>query len=301
MAPAVKVPLAHAPAWLTEGVRVACCQLAPEVTHPDRNLTVARGAVARAVDAGAQVIVLPELVNSGYVFAAAAEVQGAALSAEELAGAGLAQEAARGDAVVIAGFCELAPDGRILNSSVLFDGDGVLAVYRKLHLWDREAEWFAAGEDVAPVVETRHGRVGLAICYDVEFPEVIRGLALEGAELIALPANWPRDPSPPDGRPILHSLAAVTAYYSKVFVAVCDRCGTERGLEFEGGSVIAAPDGSLLAGPVPDRGEGMLLADCDRARARDKRTGSRNDAFADRRPDRYAPSLLYSEAKLGTL
>jgi 5-aminopentanamidase len=281
-------------------MRVACCQLAPEVGHPEHNLARARAAIAGAVQSGARIVLLPELVNSGYVFESAAEVHDAAVSAEALVASGLGEEAARGDAVVIAGFCELAPDGRVFNSSVLFDGDGVLAVYRKLHLWDRESEWFVPGEEAAPVVDTRHGRIGLAICYDVEFPEVARGLALEGAELIALPTNWPRDPGlAPDGRPILHSLAAVTAYCNRVFVAVCDRCGTERGLEFEGGSVIVEPPGGMLAGPVADRGEQMLLADCDLSRAQDKRTGSRNDAFADRRPDRYGASLLYSEAKLG--
>jgi len=198
----------------------------------------------------------------------------------------------RADAVVIGGFCELGADGRLYNSSALVDRDGVQAVYRKLHLWGEESRWFTPGEQTAPVVTTRHGRIGLAICYDIEFPELTRGLALEGAELIALPANWPYDTAPPDGRPILHSLAAITAYFSRVFVAVCDRCGTERGVEFEGASVIAGPDGSLCAGPIKSRGSAILYADCDLTDARDKRTSGRNDAFADRRVDRYARALV---------
>jgi predicted amidohydrolase len=141
-------------------------------------------------------------------------------------------------------------------------------------------------------VPTRYGSIGLAVCYDLEFPELTRGLALQGAELIALPTNWPHDVAPPDGRPVLHSLAAMTAYWNKVFVAVCDRCGTERGLEFEGGSVIAGPDGALRAGPVEDRGTRMLMADCELNQAVDKRTSERNDAFADRRPAHYIPALL---------
>ncbi len=90
---------------------------------------------------------------------------------------------------------------------------------------------------------------------------------------------------------MLHSLAAMTAYLNRVFVALCDRCGTERGLEFEGGSVIAGPDGGVRAGPVRDRGTATLFADCDLTEARDKRTSDRNDAFADRRPSHYAPTL----------
>jgi 5-aminopentanamidase len=181
------------------------------------------------VAGGAQVVVLPELVNSGYVFNSIEEAQAAAIPADAELLAGWVHEAARGDAVVIGGFCERAPDGRLFNSSALVDGEGVRAVYRKLHLWGQEPRWFAAGDQPAPVVQTRHGRVGLAICYDIEFPELTRSLALAGAELIALPANWPRDPLPPDGRPILHSLAAITAYLNKVFVAACDRCGTSEG------------------------------------------------------------------------
>ena len=273
------------------GVRVACCQLAPDVDRPDRNAELALEAIVGAVAAGAQIVVLPELVNSGYVFSSLAEARAAAVPPDGELLAGWAREAARGDAVVVGGFCERAPDGRLHNSSALVDGDGVRAVYRKLHLWGEEPRWFVPGDAPAPVVDTRHGRIGLGVCYDIEFPELTRGLGLAGADLIALPANWPHDPLPPDGRPILHSLAATTAYLSKVYMAVCDRCGTERGVEFEGGSVIAGPDGGLLAGPVPDRGTGTLIAECDLAGAREKRSGEHNDAFADRRPAYYAHAL----------
>ena len=106
-----------------------------------------------------------------------------------------------------------------------------------------------------------------------------------------LPTNWPREPRPPASGPVLHSLAAITAYTSRVFVAVCDRNGTERGVEFEGGSVIADPNGWLLAGPIADRGARTLFAELDLDVAREKRTGPHNDAFADRRPDRYVAAL----------
>jgi predicted amidohydrolase len=277
---------------MTAVIRIACCQLGPDVeAGPARNAALAREALAIAVAGGAQIVVLPELVNSGYVFRSIEEVRAAAVPADgELLG-GWAEEAARGGAIVIGGFCELAPDGRLHNSLAVVDGTGVQAVYRKLHLWDRESLWFSPGDERAPVLATRHGRLGLAVCYDIEFPELTRGLALGGADVIALPANWPRNPEPPNGRPMLHSLAAVTAYHSRVFVAVCDRCGTERGLEFEGGSVIASPDGALLAGPVADRGASTISAECDLDEARDKRTSERNDAFADRRAGHYLAAL----------
>lgn len=272
-------------------VRIACCQIAPDVEDPEAGATLARHSLATAIAAGAQIVVLPELVNSGYIFRSVHEARAAAVPADGELLHGWALEAARGDAIIIGGFCELAPDGRLFNSLALVDATGVLAVYRKLHLWDEEKRWFTAGEQPAPVVHTRHGRIGLAICYDIEFPELTRGLALHGAELIAIPANWPHD-DPIDGRPVLHSLASMTAYWNRAFVAVCDRCGTERGREFEGGSVIARPDGSLRTGSGPDRGAQTLYADCELAQARDKRTSEHNDAFADRRSEHYAAALL---------
>jgi 5-aminopentanamidase len=273
-------------------VRIACCQISPDVESPATSTALAREAIAAAVAQGAQIVVLPELCTSGYVFREAAEARAAATAPDGELLRGWAAEAARGDALVVGGFCELAPDGRLFNSSALVDGDGVLAVYRKVHLWDKERFWFTPGESPASVVPTRHGSIGLAVCYDVEFPELTRGLALQGAQLIALPTNWPRDDDPPDGRPVLHSLAAMTAYWNKVFVAVCDRCGDERGLEFEGGSVIAGPDGAFRGGPVGDRGARTVYADCDLNEAADKRTSEHNDAFADRRPATYSQALL---------
>lgn len=272
-------------------IRIACCQLPTDVEDPAAGAARASAASAGAIADGAQLVVLPELSNSGYVFRSREEVEAIAETRDGDLLRSWRQEAARGGAVIVGGFAERGDDGRIFNSSALVDGSGVLAVYRKLHLWNDEANWFAPGADPAPVIDTRHGRIGLAVCYDLEFPELTRGLALQGADLIALPANWPRD-DPPAGMPaVLHSLAATTAYFNKVFVAVCDRCGSERGVEFEGGSVIAGPDGGLAAGPVAGRGSETLIADCDLGNARDKRTGPRNDAFADRRPDWYLSGL----------
>ncbi len=273
-------------------VRIACCQIAPDVETPAASASLARASIAAAIEDDADVVVLPELCTSGYVFRSVDEARAAATPADGELLQGWSDEAARADALVVGGFCELAPDGRLFNSSALVDGDGVLAVYRKVHLWAEERFWFTPGESSAPVVRTRHGSIGLAVCYDVEFPELTRGLALQGAQLIALPTNWPRDDAPPDGRPVLHSLAAMTAYWNKLFVAVCDRCGTERGLEFEGGSVIAGPDGAFRVGPVADRGARTLVADCELNEAADKRTGEHNDAFADRRPAHYVQALL---------
>ncbi len=278
---------------MEQQIEVACCQVVPVVGRLEENLALVREAVAAAVSDGAQLVVVPELATSGYVFRSAEEAFDSAVRADGPELAGWCAEAARGSAVVVGGFCELGEDGQLYNSAALVDGDGVRAVYRKIHLWDEESRWFVPGSECAPVVDTHLGRIGLAVCYDIEFPELTRGLALRGAELLAMPTNWPRGWSGDGDAPILYTLARSTAYLNRVFVAVCDRGGVERGLEFEGGSVIAGPDGRVLAGPPEPVGSAAVLrATCDLALARSKATGRRNDAFADRRPELYETGLV---------
>jgi predicted amidohydrolase len=263
-----------------EPVRVACQQLAPIVGDLEGNRRLAREAVREAVGAGARLVVLPELVTSGYVFESAEEARALALPAETLA-------EWSADAVVVGGFCELGDDGLLYNSAAVVDATGVLAVYRKIHLWDREQLFFEPGRECAPVLDTAVGRVGIGICYDLNFPEVARGLALAGADIVALPTNSPRFPRPPGERPMEVTLAMATAHLSHVFFAMCDRCGAERGVEWVGGSVICDEWGWVLAGPPEGFGPGLVIADCELARARDKAWNERNDVLGDRRPELY--------------
>ena len=109
----------------TVSVRIACCQFPPDVEAPDASAALAREAIAGAVANGAQIVVLPELCTSGYVFREPAEARAAATAPDGDLLRGWAAEAARGDALVVGGFCELAPDGRLFNSSALVDGNGV--------------------------------------------------------------------------------------------------------------------------------------------------------------------------------
>jgi predicted amidohydrolase len=275
-------------------VRVACCQIAPKVGDPDENRRQAREAIREAVAAGARLVVLPELCTSGYVFESYEEARAAAHRADAAVLREWAEEAAEGDAVVVGGFAEAGEDGALYNSAAVADASGTLAVYRKLHLWDREKLVFEPGGAPAPVVETRIGRVGIGICYDLYFPELIRALALGGAEIVALPTNSPRLPRPDGAGPMEITIAAAQAHVNRVFFAVCDRCGPERGVEWVGGSVVCDENGWVLAGPPQDFGPGLVLADCELERARDKAWSDRNDVFADRRPDLYALGELTS-------
>jgi 5-aminopentanamidase len=273
------------PAGMT---RVACCQLRPHLGDLDRSRATVRDAIRAAVDAGARLVVLPELCTSGYMFASVEDARSAAQPGHGGALDDWADEADRADAVIVGGFAELDERGRLFNSAAVVDREGVRAVYRKTHLWDAERTIFAAGDAAPLVVETSVGRVGVCICYDLFFPEVTRGLALDGAEIVVVPTNSPRAiGSPPPVDHIGVSLARTAAHVNRVFVAVCDRYGIERGQRWVGRSTIVDPDGEIVAPPPGDR-EGIVLADCDLAAARDKRwTGTTNDAFADRRPDLY--------------
>jgi predicted amidohydrolase len=269
-----------------ETVRVACQQIAPVVGGLEHNRRLTREAVREAVAAGARLVVLPELSTSGYVFESPDEARSCAEAADGPALRGWAEEAARGDALVIGGFCEIGEDGYLYNSAAVVDATGVVAVYRKIHLWDREQLFFEPGGECAPTLETRFGRIGIAVCYDLNFPELARGLALAGADVVVIPANLPRFPRPEE-RPIEVTLAMATAHLNHVFVALCDRYGAERGVEWVGASVVCDEWGWVLAGPPKDFGPGLVLAECDLSRAREKAWNDRNDVFGDRRPNLY--------------
>lgn len=261
-------------------VRVVCCELAPVVGDLDGNLARTAAAVHAAVAAGAQIVVLPELVTSGYCFASPAEARSLAIPADHPALSGWGASGA----VVIGGFAELGGDGLIFNSAVLVDPGGVRAVYRKTHLWDGEALFFTPGADPAPVVETPVGRIGVMICYDVEFPEMTRAVALRGADLLAVPTNWPWGDRPP-GQPAPEVVIAMAAArVNRMAVACCDRRGIERGQRWTEASTIIGADGWPLA--TADAG-GTVLADLNLHASRDKQISPRNDVHRDRRTEVY--------------
>jgi len=268
---------------------VAVAQLALAVGELDANRKAAAAAVAEAAVADARLVVLPELSDCGYVFADSGEARRLVSSvAESVTLREWRSLAEAYDLVIAGGFGELGADGKLYNSAAIVDRTGTRAVYRKAHLWDEEKKVFTPGDGPPPVVELPFGRVGLMICYDLEFPEWVRLAALAGADLIAAPVNWPAiGPVPAGERPADVVKAQAAAAVNGVYLAVADRCRHERGVSWVSGSVIVSPRGFPLAGPVlADRPE-VLTARCDLPAARDKRISAGNDLFADRRPDLY--------------
>ncbi|MGW6454893.1 nitrilase-related carbon-nitrogen hydrolase [Streptomyces sp. NPDC055078] len=270
-------------------VTVACCQLALRVGRAAENRERIRAAIRTAAGRGANVVVLPELANSGYVFTGHAELLA---TAEPIDGATIREWealAAELRLVIVSGFAELGADGRAYNTGVLIDETGLRTAYRKAHLWNAEKTYgFTPGDGPPPVLDTPYGRIGMMVCYDVEFPEWVRLVALEGAELLCGPVNWPLYPRPDGERPGEIVRVQADAAVNRMYVAVADRTGTERGQDWLGGTVIVDANGY----PVTELQlgeEAIVTATIDLAEARAKAISELNDVHADRRPELYGP------------
>lgn len=267
---------------------VACCQFAPELGALHENVARTLILIEKAVERGAEIVVLPELANSGYAFADSAE---AAVSAEPRDGATVQawqRSAEQHGIVIVAGFCEAGEQGKPYNSAAILAPGQAPTVYRKAHLWDRERLIFAPGDAHPPVVQTEHGRISTVICYDLEFPEWVRIPALAGAELICAPVNWPDMGRPAGERPGEVVRAQAQAAMNRVAVAACDRAGIERGVTWSAASAILDADGwpRALADHAAN-GEEILFARIDLAESRTKKIAEYSDVIADRRTDLY--------------
>ncbi|WP_375424503.1 nitrilase-related carbon-nitrogen hydrolase [uncultured Friedmanniella sp.] len=264
---------------------VAACQVPVDIDDVDRTRAAVVAAVAEAADRGAQLVVLPELTLCGAVFRDAAE---AAARAEPVSGPSVElfrDLSRRHGLVLVAGFCEMSERDLPYNSAVVVDGGEVLAVYRKTHLWNSEKVHFTPGDALPPVVATRVGVVAPLICYDLTFPEVVRSVALRGAQLVASPANWPAA-DVANTRPPEVSTAMSSAATNHLVVVVADRVGPERGVGWVGGSVVCDVDGFRLAGPQWGAAC-LLVAEVDLDAALNKQISLRNHVFDDRRTDLY--------------
>jgi predicted amidohydrolase len=270
--------------------RVTCCQIPLAIGDTTGNQTTATAAIEAAARDGAEVVVLPELASSGYVFADRAELASLAETRDGPAITAWANLAEAFGLTIVAGFPEAAGD-EIFNSAVVVDATGVRGVYRKAHLWDTENAVFDRGDDLPLLVETTHGRLGVMLCYDVEFPEWVRAVALAGADLLCAPVNWPLLPRPVGERPTEMVRAMAGAGMNRMPIAVCDRTGVERGVDWVGGSLITDADGYPLAIAEFSKA-GSITADVDVEQARVKRFNEYNDVHGDRRTDLYRRTTL---------
>lgn len=274
-------------------LRVACIQTEPVIGDKAHNLKQTLTRVAEAAAAGANLVVLPELCSTGYVFATRQEAFALAEPVPEgPTTAAWAEAAARHDLHIVAGIAER--DGDVLyNSAVVVGPQGYVGRYRKNHLWAAENLFFEPGNLGMPVFRIGAGRIAVAICYDIWFPETFRLAALQGADLLCVPTNWVPMPQQPAHLPVMANILAMAgAHANSMFVAAADRIGHERGQPFLGNSIIVSHTGWPLAGPASLDREEIILADMNLADARRKRTlNDFNQLLRDRRIDVYDEML----------
>ncbi|MEV5000519.1 hypothetical protein MRBLML1_001073 [Nocardioides sp. LML1-1-1.1] len=248
----------------------------------------AEDAVRTAVDNGASIVVLPELMSSGHVVEDRRQALACAESAEGPTIRSWARLAAEFDIVVVGGFCEVA-QGQLFDSAALVDARGLRATYRKVHLWDHETSCFVSGDAEPPVVDTRFGRIATMVCYDLDFPEWVRLAALRGAQLLCVPTNWPAGPRQVDATPMEIVRIQASASVNRMFIAACDRAGDVPGTSWVGASTIVDVEGWPLATAWQPGGSTTTIAyaGCDLERAADKDVGPCNNIHLDRRPSLY--------------
>ncbi len=264
-----------------ERFQLALAQLTPTLFDKQANLALAEQAIRRAASVGAAAILFPELFLTGY------SLGGRGLEVAELDHGPSVQRVAElaglHHIAVLMGYAELNPDRRHAHDAVfVVDSKGhVAGSYRKTHLFHAETGWFIPG-DKPLVVDFGVGRVGVLICYDLEFPEAVRELALRGAQWVAT-STGNMKPNQHTQEIFVQSRAAE----NRLWVAAANRVGREGELDFFGRSAVADPNGELTA--QADEHETILFADIDLSRADQARLNA--DYLADRRPDLYRTAL----------
>jgi len=274
-------------------VKVACIQMEPKVGEKDANVKKTLELIDKAADEGAQLIVLPELCNSGYVFESRQEAHDLA---EEIPGGpstdAWSKIAVKRGVYIVAGISE-REDAVLFNSSVLIGPEGYIGTFRKVHLWNTENLYFEPGDMGFPVFHTELGRIGMIICYDAWFPESFRMCALQGADIVCIPTNWvPIPGQDPKREAMANILCMGSAHSNSIFVAAANRIGTERGQPFVGQSLIVSYTGWPVAGPASADQQDILYADVNLSDARRKRNWTEyNQILRDRRTDLYDEML----------
>jgi predicted amidohydrolase len=269
-------------------MRLGFLQFSPVFGNVKANLDKILGVLNSAQ---ADLIVLPELPFTGYLFADRAELASLAEDPRQSPTVeALVELCHRQGFHLVTGFAEKS-GGKIYNSALLIGPSGLIDVYRKLHLFDREKLYFDPGDLPLRVNAVARAKIGMMVCFDWIFPEVCRVLALEGAEVICHPSNLVLN--------YCQQAMLTRTLENAVFAVTCNRTGEEIittgrdarttgqvTLRFTGQSQIAAPQAELLHRAGPDE-EILFITEIDPSKARDKMMTGRNDLLADRRVEWY--------------
>jgi len=258
-------------------IKISLAQMDVLLGKPDENLAKAQDMIARAAEQGSDIIVLPELWSTGYDLENAA-----AHSAPTDKGifAQMSSLASEHNIHVLGSCLSSLEAGRFGNTAVFFGPDGeILGEYTKTHLFQLmdEHKYLSPGHHPT-IVDTSWGKAGLAICYDLRFPELFRVYALAGAKIVFLPAEWPH--------PRLNHwqiLLRARAIENQMYIVACNRVGSSKDTHFCGHSCIIDPWGEVIIEAGED--EGILTAEIGINKVDEVRSSI--PIFADRRPEIY--------------
>lgn len=259
-------------------------QFNPVFGDVSKNLDKIENALSKA---SFDLIVLPELCTTGYQFISEQEVRNLA---EPIPGGPTCRRlihiARKSDAYIIAGLAE-KDNTALYNTAVLVGKEGIINVYRKIHLFCEETIWFTPGSDIPVVSNVKDAKVGIIICFDWLFPEIFRILALAGADIIAQPANLVL--------PYCQSAMQTRSIENHIFTVTANRIGREaRGgknpLVFTGKSQISDVNGDILISASAEE-ETIKVIEIEPERARDKMITPYNSVLGSRRPEIYAEAL----------
>ena len=268
-------------------MKVAVVQMDIKIQDKAYNLGRILDRLEAAAKEGANLVVFPECALTGYCFDSPED---ALPVAEPVPGAGaerIAEAAKDLDCYAVVGMLERV--GReVYNAAVVIGPEGVLGSYHKVHMPFLGIDRYNAyGEEAFPVFETRYGKVGVNICFDLNFPESARTAKLRGARLLVVPTNWPA------GTNTYKHVVNARGHENHMFVAVANRVGTERGCGFCGHSKIVdlwagaqTGAGATCGAAVPFLGQALCVVQRrpDRAAAPDRRGALGHGAGRLRRP-----------------
>jgi len=271
---------------MRDKVKTAAVQIDPKITRNSENLERIALETRAAAKNGADLIVFPECALSGYIFSSQEEAIPFAESIPGMSTERLTACCQELGVYVVYGLLEKEGD-KCYNAAVLVGPEGLIGKYRKIHLPFLGIDRFIdAGKESFQVYETPIGNIGLHICYDCNFPESARIMALLKADIIALPTNWP------EGREkIINYVVNTRAYENRVHLVAADRVGNERGARFLGHSKIVSALGDTLVEASGDNEE-TIYAEVSLAEARQKHMVIKAGEFEvdflhDRRPELY--------------
>jgi len=267
---------------------IALLQIHSKQRDIQGNLTKILDRISGAAQRGANLIVTPEVVLSGFLFSREDYMQIAQTipgpATEEV---GMA--ARKGNMYVILGLPEKSGQDLYNSLAVIGPRGGLVAIYRKTHLYLDESKFFKPGSELC-LFKTEFGKVSCIICYDFVFPEFVRTLAANGASIITHSTGWlTTEDRDFYGKDLdhYHAIVRVRAWENQVYFASCCRCGNDENFYFFANSCVAAPWGALV-GKLGEA-EGTLLVKTDWAKLGDWRQLA--PYWEDRRPELYKKIL----------